>query len=31
MRFWVGASGAGKLCTLGAMGRRFCAAVQLHR
>jgi len=31
MRLWLGASGAGKLCTLGAKGWRFCAAPQLHR
>ena len=31
MRFWVGASGAEKLCALSANGRRFCAAPQLHR
>ena len=31
MRFWVGASGAWKLCALGAKGWRFCAAPQLHR
>jgi hypothetical protein len=29
--FWVVASGAKKLCALGAKGRRFCAAPQLHR
>jgi hypothetical protein len=31
MRLWVGASGSKKLCALGAKGRRFCAAPQLHR
>ena len=31
MRLWLGASGAEKLCALGAMGWRFCAAPQLHR
>jgi len=31
MRFLLGASGAEKLCALGAVGRRFCAAPQLHR
>jgi hypothetical protein len=31
MRFWFGASGAETLCALGAKGRRFCAAPQLHR
>jgi hypothetical protein len=31
MRFLVGASGAKKLCALGAMGWRFCAAPQLLR
>jgi hypothetical protein len=31
MGFLVGASGAKKLCALGASGRRFCAAPQLHR
>ena len=30
MRFLLGASGAEKLCALGAIGR-FCAAPQLHR
>jgi hypothetical protein len=30
-RFLLGASGAGKLCALGAKGRRFCAAPQLYR
>ena len=25
-RLWLGASGAEKLCALGAKGRRFCAA-----
>jgi hypothetical protein len=30
MRLRLGASGAEKLCALGAMGR-FCAAPQLHR
>jgi hypothetical protein len=30
MRLRLGASGAEKLCTLGAI-RRFCAAPQLHR
>ena len=30
-RFWAGASGAEKLCALGAMTWRFCAAPQLHR
>jgi hypothetical protein len=30
MRLLLGASGAEKLCALGAMGR-FCAAPQLHR
>jgi hypothetical protein len=30
MRFWVGASGAERLCALGALVR-FCAAPQLHR
>jgi hypothetical protein len=30
MRLWFGASGAEKLCALGAIGR-FCAAPQLHR
>jgi hypothetical protein len=29
--FLLGASGAKKLCTLGANGLRFCAAPQLHR
>jgi hypothetical protein len=29
--FWVGASGAERLCALGAKGWRFCAAPQLHR
>jgi hypothetical protein len=27
----LGASGAEKLCALGAKGGRFCAAPQLHR
>jgi hypothetical protein len=31
MRFLLGASGAKKLCALGAKGRRCCAAPQLHR
>jgi hypothetical protein len=31
MRFLVGASGARKLCALGATGRRCCAVAQLHR
>jgi len=31
MRFLLGASGAEKLCALGAEGWRFCAAPQLHR
>jgi hypothetical protein len=31
MRFLLGASGAEKLCALGAKGRRFYAAPQLHR
>jgi hypothetical protein len=31
MRLRFGASGAEKLCALGAKGRRFCAAPQLHR
>ena len=31
MRFLFGASGAEKLCALGASGRRFCEAPQLHR
>jgi hypothetical protein len=31
MGFWLGASGAKKLCALGAKGRRFHAAPQLHR
>jgi hypothetical protein len=31
MRFLFGASGAEKLCALGAMGWRFRAAPQLHR
>jgi len=31
MCFWLGASGAEKLCALGAKGWRFCAAPQLHR
>jgi len=30
-RFWIVASGAEKLCALGAKGRRFWAAPQLHR
>jgi hypothetical protein len=30
-RFLVVASGAKKLCALGANGWRFCAAPQLHR
>jgi hypothetical protein len=30
-RFLLVASGARKLCTLGAKGRRFCAAPQLLR
>ncbi len=29
--FWVVASGAEKLCALGAMIGRFCAAPELHR
>jgi hypothetical protein len=28
---WLDASGAEKLCALGAKGWRFCAAPQLHR
>jgi len=31
MGFLLGAWGAEKLCALGAKGRRFCAAPQLHR
>jgi hypothetical protein len=31
MRLRIGASGAKKLCALGAMGLRFRAAPQLHR
>jgi hypothetical protein len=31
MRLLVVASGAKKLCALGAKGWRFCAAPQLHR
>jgi hypothetical protein len=31
MCFWLGASGAEKLCALGAKGWHFCAAPQLHR
>jgi hypothetical protein len=31
MRFWVVASGAEKLCALGAKGWGFYAAPQLHR
>jgi hypothetical protein len=31
MRLRLGASGAEKLCALGAKGRRFYAAPQLHR
>jgi hypothetical protein len=31
MGFLIGASGAEKLCALGAMGWRFCAAPQLLR
>jgi hypothetical protein len=31
MGFWLGASGAKKLCALGARGQGFCAAPQLHR
>jgi len=31
MGFLLGASGAEKLCALGAIGRRFCAAPQVHR
>jgi hypothetical protein len=31
MRFLAGASGAKKLCALGAMGWCFCAAPQLDR
>ena len=31
MRLWVGASGAKKLCALGAKGPRFHATPQLHR
>jgi hypothetical protein len=30
-RLWLCASGAERLCALGAKGRRFCAAPQLHR
>jgi len=30
-RFWLGASGAEKLCALGAKGWGFGAAPQLHR
>ena len=30
-RFLIAASGAEKLCALGAVGWRFCAAPQLHR
>jgi hypothetical protein len=30
-RFLLVASGAEKLCVLGAKGWRFCAAPQLHR
>jgi hypothetical protein len=31
MRLRLGASGAEKLCALGAKGWGFCAASQLHR
>ena len=31
MGFLFGASGAAKLCALGANGWRFCATPQLHR
>jgi hypothetical protein len=31
MRLWLVASGAEKLCALGAKGRGFYAAPQLHR
>ena len=30
-RLWLVASGAEKLCALGAKGWRLCAAPQLHR
>jgi hypothetical protein len=31
MRLWLSASGAERVCTLGAKGWRFCAAPQLIR
>ena len=31
MRLLIGASGAERLCALGALGWRLCAAAQLYR